>query len=96
LGFGYKKSLKVIQVKGDSMSPTFKENDLIMVDIEDTDITNGIFIFRCNDELYLKRLDKRPDGVLVISDNKIYPSYELPNGSEIIARVKSVFKYERI
>lgn len=67
-------SLVVVFAKGDSMEPTIHNSNSLLVNIEDTHLTDGsIFVLRFGDELYAKRLQKRFDGsVELISDNKEY------------------------
>lgn len=75
-------NLALITGYGDSMEGTFSDGDLLLVDRGVTDIKiDGIFVLALNDELYIKRLQRRPDGsVLMISDNKKYEPYVIQNG----------------
>lgn len=75
-------NLALITGYGDSMEGTFNDGDLLLVDRGVTDIKiDGVFVLALNDELYIKRLQRRPDGsVLMISDNKKYEPYLIQNG----------------
>lgn len=94
--FGYKKDLKIIGVDGDSMSPTFNDKDLLIVDTTIDNVSDGVWVFRIDNTIYVKRLQKTPNRVIAISDNKAYRDFDLPNNAEVVARVITVFKYERI
>jgi len=73
------RSFSVINVTGDSMSPTLRPNEKIVVD---TAVNNygesGIYVLRWDGCLYVKRLEKEPRGPLhIISDNPHSPSWKL-------------------
>ena len=62
--------LNVIKSKGDSMEPTIPKNALLFIRLGD--VKEGqICVTRIDDELYVKRLQKRP-VVKLISDNPDY------------------------
>lgn len=70
--------IQVINVKGDSMSPTFAPGDLAFVDVSiqyfDGD---GVYVFNYGDSLYLKRLQKAGNEFIVISDNDTYREWRI-------------------
>ncbi len=73
-----KAQLSMISVEGDSMEPTLRDGDDILV-AQSSNAHNqsrdGIYVLRMDDTLMVKRLSFAPDGRLsVISDNKVYPS----------------------
>jgi hypothetical protein len=73
-----KKNLILTFVKGDSMSPTIKDGDLVMIDLGRRYIAGGcIYALRIQDTIHLKKLSPMPGGTIqVISDNKEeYPPY---------------------
>jgi phage repressor protein C with HTH and peptisase S24 domain len=92
------KKLAVVFTKGDSMEPTIHTNNTLLVNMDDTTLTDGsIFVLRLGDELYAKRLQKRFDGAVeLISDNKEYKDQIVkPNeidNLEIIGKVVWVGK----
>ncbi|TYG33331.1 helix-turn-helix transcriptional regulator [Lonepinella koalarum] len=64
-------NIRVINVKGDSMLPTFSHGDLAFVDITITQFDgDGVYVFTYDDHLFLKRLQKAGTEILVISDNR--------------------------
>jgi phage repressor protein C with HTH and peptisase S24 domain len=88
--------MKIINIKGDSMTPTFKDNDFILVDIANTVLADGVFVFRVNDELYVKRLQRLPNKVVALSDNSNYIPFDLPENTEIVARVVCAWQFNQL
>ncbi len=69
--------LSVIEVEGDSMEPTLRDGDEILVDRTPRPLRSGIHVIRLDDVLLVKRLEPGPGGTLrVISDNAAYPRME--------------------
>lgn len=64
--------LFMVYVEGDSMEPTIKNGDLIMVDTTKKIVTNGIYALSHMDMVYVKRLNRQIDHIDVISDNPKY------------------------
>lgn len=81
--------LSVIEVEGDSMEPTLRDGDEILVDRTPRPLRAGIHVIRLDDVLLVKRLESGPGGTLrVISDNAAYPRMERPvQDVEIVGRV---------
>ncbi len=69
--------IRIINVRGDSMSGTIEPGDLLFVDISVKNFDgDGIYAFLYDDTAHVKRLQKMKDKLLVISDNKIYAPWE--------------------
>jgi phage repressor protein C with HTH and peptisase S24 domain len=71
-------NLSIITGKGDSMAPTFVDGDILLIDrgVEGVRI-DAVYVISFKNELFIKRLQRRPDGViLMLSDNKTYVTYE--------------------
>ena len=88
------QNIEAINVSGDSMEPTFSYNDIVFINRSKTDLNRGgIFTIRTEAGLFIKRVQKRIDGMIdVISDNSVYPTQTLnPNELEVIGRVVSRF-----
>lgn len=82
--------LRVVDVKGDSMSPTLSEGDTVLINLkENTPSPPGIFILFDGFSLVLKRLELQPDGtVQILSDNLNYAPHTRPlSNINIIGRV---------
>ncbi len=71
-------TIKMITVKGDSMSETFEPRDQIFVDITTNFFDgDGIYVFVLDNQLYIKRLQKQHKRLAVISDNSKYETWYL-------------------
>lgn len=86
--------LYLIHVEGDSMEPTLRAGDVILVDHRRTTADReGIYVIRMDDALLVKRLQRQPGGRLVAtSDNGVYAPFEIDlkateDGLAIIGRV---------
>ena len=84
-------NLSIIIGKGDSMYPTLPESCYLLVQLGN--VNDGeICIARIDDELYVKRLQKRPK-LKLFSDNKNYEPIELEGENfEILGSVVGYFK----
>ncbi|MDP8173651.1 helix-turn-helix transcriptional regulator [Pasteurella skyensis] len=75
--------LYLINVKGDSMQPTFESGDLIYVDTQINFFEgDGIYVFNYNGALLVKRLQFVGDELLVISDNSCYQQWSIKKDCE--------------
>ena len=69
--------IRIINVRGDSMSGTIEPGDLLFVDVSVQRFDgDGIYAFLYDDTAHVKRLQKMKDKLLVISDNKIYTPWD--------------------
>ncbi len=88
-----------IEVRGDSMEPTLRDGDEILVDRRPlSQLRDGIYVLRMDDSLLVKRLAPAPGGTLsIISDNaQMYPAFHnvSPDAVQVIGRV--VWKAGRV
>jgi phage repressor protein C with HTH and peptisase S24 domain len=72
--------LIIVRVVGDSMEPTFRPNDRVMVDLDDTNIAQpGVFAVNIDDTAVIKRLElipaSRPKKISLVSDNEVHGRY---------------------
>lgn len=67
-------SLAVVTARGDSMSPTFEDGDVLLVDASFSSFrTDAIYVISRDEELFVKRIQKNVDGSIeIISDNPAY------------------------
>lgn len=88
--------LSVIEVEGDSMEPSLRDGDEILVDRAARPLRAGLHVIRLDDVLLVKRLEPGPAGTLrVISDNPVYARIERPMADvSVLGRV--VWKGGRI
>jgi phage repressor protein C with HTH and peptisase S24 domain len=89
--------LGFVEAAGDSMFPTIPDGSRVLLDLNDTYLREGIFGFRHDNDLRVKRLLKRADGIDIISDNEHYPSERLEgdalNHFQVIGRAKLVVSH---
>ncbi|MDV9030541.1 S24 family peptidase [Pseudomonas sp. RAC1] len=86
--------LKMITGWGQSMAPTIKDRDPLLVDITIREFTgDGIYLFSHDEMLYVKRLQKKGKGRFkMISDNKHHEPEEIRvDDTHILARVLYVW-----
>jgi phage repressor protein C with HTH and peptisase S24 domain len=84
------KYIDSINVLGDSMEPTFYENDMVFINRSLKDINRGgVFVVATPNGLFIKRLLLRSDGMLdLISDNTLYSVESVDASSvEIVGKV---------
>jgi phage repressor protein C with HTH and peptisase S24 domain len=87
------KNLAVISAYGDSMSPTFNDGDILLVDRGVNDIKiDAVYVFALASELYIKRIQRQMNGgVIIKSDNTLYDPHVVQNsekeGLRILGRV---------
>ena len=85
--------LVVLEVVGDSMEPTLKSGDRVLVNMGDTRVSQpGIFVLWDGDGTVVKRLElvpsSKPAVLKRISDNPLHGSYEVRAvDTKIIGRV---------
>ena len=96
LGLTFKEHfhLKMITGWGQSMAPTIKDRDPLLVDITIREFTgDGIYLFSHYDMLYVKRLQKKgKDHFKMISDNKRHDPEDIRvDDTYILARVLLVW-----
>ncbi|WP_299202506.1 LexA family transcriptional regulator [uncultured Amphritea sp.] len=74
----YDQNLVIVKVRGESMKPRLQDGDLLLIDKSDKKPVSGnIYAIATDDDLRVKRLQKRIDGAWVISsDNKADPTYQ--------------------
>ncbi|AIB40829.1 XRE family transcriptional regulator [Pseudomonas sp. WCS374] len=96
MGVSFKEHfhLKMITGWGQSMAPTIKDRDPLLVDITIREFTgDGIYLFSHDEMLYVKRLQKKgKDRFKMISDNKHHEPEDIRvDDTHILARVLYVW-----
>lgn len=96
-------ALALCQPRGDSMYPTFKKDDTLIVDRTVTSFeTEGVYVFSYDGEVFLKRVQRIPArGVKVISDNReVYDAYELAKAElenvQVLGLVIGKWRYSHV
>jgi len=82
------RDLILIELVGDSMAPTVEDSDLILANLAEPRFRqDGIYLLRHDSGLAVKRIQRRPDGKLLVrSDNPKYEAMVVSSVS-IIGRV---------
>lgn len=86
-------ALKFIHAYGDSMSPTFEDGDVLLVDtgVRDPHDIDGVYVLSANNRLFIKRVRTRMDNVTeVSSDNPTVKTVDVLNGDnalDVLGRV---------
>lgn len=71
-------TVKLINVRGDSMQGTIEPGDLIFVDVSVSYFDgDGIYVFDFNGDMYVKRLQRVKSDLYVISDNPKYKEWTI-------------------
>ena len=81
--------LSAVCVVGDSMEPTLRDGDEILVDRTPRPVRDGIHVLRIDDALLVKRVDASlPGRLTLISDNMSYRPFDVDAGeAAVIGRV---------
>lgn len=75
---GSPSDMVFMEVVGDSMEPSIFDGDTVLVDQSRTRLDNhSIFAVGVEDAIYLKRIESRPGGIVLLSENKDYAPIEL-------------------
>lgn len=89
-------NLRIITGYGDSMQGTFSDGDVLFVDVGVKEVrVDAVYVLAMNDELFIKRVQRRPDGAItIISDNKNYEPFIVTERDSvaILGRVVRVWK----
>ncbi len=97
------KNLTIIKTIGDSMEPTIKEGELLIVSPFINDYNNilsgSVYVIAIDGKPYVKRLSEHPftHNIEVYSDNERHPSFNIINEDrhklQIIGRVLGHFSF---
>ena len=87
----------VISARGSSMSPVINDDDKLVIqhDVNGQIVDDTVYLFRYNDELFIKRLVKNVDQIVCISENPRFQDRIIePNGDNfsIIGKVVGLFR----
>lgn len=77
------ENIKLISGRGDSMSPTIKNGDPLLVDVGITSVEcDAIYFFMMAGQLHIKRIQRHLDGLSILSDNERYRPVEVAAARE--------------
>ncbi|MGR2836458.1 S24 family peptidase, partial [Vibrio vulnificus] len=91
------KELAIVWANGDSMEPTIHNNDTLVVHMGRNKPQDGhIYIFRNEDQLFVKRYQNILGAWRLISDNKIYDKVDIKKEDqhqfEVVGQVVHIAK----
>ena len=81
--------------RGNSMSPTIEDNDLVLIDRSDRAVRDqdAIWAFTIGDVAMMKRLRVRGEDVTILSDNdRVPPDHAHPSEIHIVGRVSHIVR----
>ena len=74
--------LAMVRVLGDSQYPDFRSGDMVVIDLADNRLRDGLAVIRRDDRLMLKRLVVEGGAVRLTSANPSYPDIPVPINEE--------------
>ena len=86
ISFSAPQNLNIITGLGDSMEPTYKDGDILLIDtgVKSVDL-DAIYVLYLNGKLYIKTIQRMPDGSFrMISDNKKYDPYTIQESDDVV------------
>ena len=73
-GLGNSQSMVLMRVTGDSMKPNISHNDMVLIDINNTEVRAGcVYAVAVENLIYLKKVDSTPGKLILTSFNPAYP-----------------------
>lgn len=87
-------ALAVMSVHGDSMSPTLRDGDLMLIDRSVEEVgPEGVYVLTIEGDLYVKRVQREPGQLIIKSDNTLYRAWEVPRAALDQVRVHGRMVY---
>lgn len=71
------EQLSVISVKGDSMSGVLEDGDTILINHTKTEPIDGLFALRIGSDVFVKRVQRMPNKLIIKSANPDYEPFEI-------------------
>jgi transcriptional regulator with XRE-family HTH domain len=68
------EDLRILCVEGESMKPTLSPGDLVLANIKDTIVRDGLYLVQIEDALIIKRLQRLSTNFIKVSNDD--PAYE--------------------
>ena len=69
--------LSVVRVRGDSMQGVLEDGDTILIDHTQTTPYDGIYAIRIENEVFVKRVQRKLNKLRIISENPNYETFEI-------------------
>lgn len=95
------RNLRILAAYGDSMSPTLNDGDVLLVDCGITEVKiDAVYVLEKDEELFVKRIQRKNGTWIVLSDNKLYESYAVTDAERqrfvVRGRVVLVWNAKRL
>jgi len=88
---GAAEKMVLLDIFGNSMEPEFREGDTVLIDESQKDVLAGaVYAVGIDDTIMVKRVEKHPKGLVLLSDNTKYKPIYMEN--EDINRVRIIGK----
>ena len=88
---GVVEKMVLLDIFGNSMEPEFREGDTVLIDESQKDVLAGaVYAVGIDDTIMVKRVEKHPKGLVLLSDNAKYKPIYMEN--EDINRVRIIGK----
>ena len=88
---GSAEKMVLLDIFGNSMEPELREGDTVLIDESQKDVLAGaVYAVGIDDTIMVKRVEKHPKGLVLLSDNTKYESLYLEN--EDVNRVRIIGK----
>ena len=85
---GAPEHMVLMDIFGNSMEPELKDGDTVLIDTSQKDILAGaIYAVGVDDTIMVKRIEKHPQKLVLLSDNKDYAPVYLAGGDSTSVRV---------
>jgi phage repressor protein C with HTH and peptisase S24 domain len=85
---GAPEHMVLMDIFGNSMEPELKDGDTVLIDTSQKDILAGaIYAVGVDDTIMVKRIEKHPQKLVLLSDNKDYAPVYLAGGDSASVRV---------
>lgn len=82
------KNLLLIEASGDSMLPKIADGDVLLIDTSESRVrADAIYAFELSGELYVKRIQRMPDRLVIKSINPEYEPWEIAGEQAAALRV---------
>lgn len=95
-------SLNILGITGDSMMPTLRDGDFVVIDTSDAQIhTDAMYAYNLDSELFIKRIQRVGRSLRIISDNPIYQPFilspsDMEHGFVVHGRVVTTCQITRL
>lgn len=85
---GVADKMVLLDIFGNSMAPELKDGDTVLIDESQKDVLAGaLYAVGIDDAIMVKRLEKHPGKLVLLSDNRDYGPIFLENGDMDKARI---------